>query len=201
MIIGTYAPHHISTIVWSGNVSLQGLFCVDGSGRYAMHPLLARAGWAVMPVDRFGRTVAAAYGPVPFWAGPRQTSTDGEDFAIFRLSDLVWPGTHNVSIECQGTVDTLQGGPGAGARPQDQRPHLWGRVWGHFTLGDLIAHKTLGHATSADVDAGRSTHWEREANDAVDRFGKLGARMHTGIANREVHLWKGFEELARENAR
>ena len=91
---------------------------------------MTRAGWVIAHVDRFGRVEAAAYGPVPFWAGPRQTSRDGEDFAVLMLCDLAAPGVLDLYIDCEGTVSTIQAGLGSGASAHDQRPHLWGRTAG-----------------------------------------------------------------------
>ena len=42
------------------------MVCIDGSGRNAMHPLLARAGWAVVEVSDRGDMLGALYGPVRF---------------------------------------------------------------------------------------------------------------------------------------
>ena len=37
--------------------------------------------------------------------------------------------------------------------------------------------KVKGHATEADVEAGRSTPWERDCNDHADHFAKRGVEV------------------------
>ena len=77
---------------------------------------------------------------------------------------------------------------------------MWGLFWAAFGEADFEAHKTLGHATSADVDAGRSTHWERRANDHADSFAKRGAARHA-LGEPDEALWRGLRELAKEACR
>ena len=42
----------------------------------------------------------------------------------------------------------------------------------------MSVHKTLAHATAADVAAGKTTEWERRGNGHADRLAKLGAAAH-----------------------
>ena len=54
---GCPPPHQHDRLVWERlppGGYFQGVVCVDGSGRNAMHPRLARAGWAVVNVDPRG---------------------------------------------------------------------------------------------------------------------------------------------------
>ena len=75
-------------------------------------------------------------------------------------------------IDCQDTIDASRsatsGSPG-------HRANLWTRVWHAFD--DIVAHKTLAHASGQDVLSGRTTHRERMANGHADRLAKAGAAM------------------------
>ena len=77
---------------------------------------------------------------------------------------------------------------------------MWGPFWGAFTAADFEAHKTLAHATPADVEAGRTTQWERRANGHADEMAKRGAGLHD-LGTEDEELWKGLEALAEEAAR
>ena len=61
---------------------------------------------------------------------------------------------------------------------QNPRAHLWGRFFAAFQGENVSAHKTLAHATNADVEAERTTQWEKKGNDGADTCAKLGARVH-----------------------
>ena len=54
-------------------------------------------------------------------------------------------------------------------------------MWAQFELTDMVGHKTKGHASIKDVDAGKSTHWERAGNNSADYYAKQGAAMYFHI--------------------
>ena len=178
---------------------LTGMIFSDGSAFWPGLPGLSRAGWALVQVDRLGNVLHAAYGPVPFKLGPRQTAKDGEDFAVHMLTFL-GIGPFELFLDCQSTLDILRKGPGAGVDASSSKGHLWGPFWGAFEASDLSAHKTLAHATAADVEAGKSTWWERKANQSADTYAKAGATMH-GLTDVDAHLYRGFKALASESCK
>ena len=139
-----------------------------------------------MHVDSFGRLQSAAYGAVPREVAPGQSSRDGEDWAIFMLCDVAMP-PFQLYVDCQGTVDCLRKGPGAGEGPGELRAHMWDREWGAFMPADCVVHET--DANSADVEAGRSTWWEESGTAIADTHAKLGARSHG--ASEDVELVSG----------
>ena len=98
---------------------------------------------------------------MPWEQAPGQTSRDAEDFAVSMLPYVACE-PFTLRIDCQGTVDAACGPPAATTSASAPRGHMWGRVWASFDK--LEASKTKAHATVADVDAGRTTAWERLGN-------------------------------------
>eukprot|EP00959_Pyramimonas_sp_CCMP1952_P053431 1117781-Pyramimonas_sp.AAC.1 len=133
---------------------------------------VARAGWALVQVDRFGGVVAAAYGPVPFAFGPRQTSRDGEDFAIHMVARVGMP-PFDLYFDFDTTLEVFLKGPGSGTSAGAPRGHLWPPFWSSFVRSDYEAHKTLAHATGEDVNQGGPTWWEKRPMPVRTRMLKL----------------------------
>ena len=177
---------------------LSGILFTDGSALWADCPHLARAGWAVVQVDRFGRLESAAYGPVPLSVAPRQTARDAEDFALNMLTQVAM-APFDVYADCAGTVGTVWKGEGGGTGSGNQRAHFWGQFWAAFQRSDINMHKTKAHCTRADIDAGVTTEWEFAANRSADEFAKKGAALH-GVDSTFYELWRGLEVCAREAA-
>ena len=89
------------------------------------------------------------------------------------------------------TVKTAGGAETAATKASSAREHLWTRFFAAFGGDpDVQVFKTKAHASAGDVEAGRSTAWERRGNDHADRLAKLGAQAHgltrTHIAEAEV---------------
>eukprot|EP00959_Pyramimonas_sp_CCMP1952_P279096 5835133-Pyramimonas_sp.AAC.1 len=80
--------------------------------------------------------------------------------------------------DCQGTPDIFRGGPGAGASAGGPRAHLWAPFWSSFGSGDFTASITAAHCTMADGHRGKTTLWEKKANDSVDSYAKVGVAKH-----------------------
>ena len=153
---------------------LTGTLFLDGSSTGGRIPFLRRAGWAVVQVDNGGKLVAAAYGAVPWEAAPAQEARDGEDYAVFMLTEVAaLPFT--IYVDCAGTVGAA-GNPLVGTRPRHLRAHLWDRIWECFE--ELQVHKTKAHATETDVLQGITTHWEMRGNSLADEYAKAGVEMH-----------------------
>ena len=68
---------------------LTGTLFLDGSSTGGRIPFLRRADWAVVQVDSDGNLVAAAYGAVPWEAAPAQEARDGEDYAVYMLTETL----------------------------------------------------------------------------------------------------------------
>ena len=81
-------------------------------------------------------------------------------------------------IDCQGTLDCFKGGAIVATAASNARAHLWGRFFSAFDGEEAEAHRTKAHATMADVEANRTTLFEKNGNDAADSFAKLGAGLH-----------------------
>ena len=57
---------------------------------------------------------------------------------------------------------------------------LWRSIWwrlDNMGCDGIDFKKVKGHATEADVEAGRSTPWERDCNDHADHFAKRGVQV------------------------
>ena len=136
---------------------------------------------------------------MPLELAPARTAPDAEDFAVYMLK-FVAMGQFELYIDCKSALRVLARGAGAGTNAAAPRPHLWGAFWGSFSPADFQAHKTLGHGTAADVEAGRTTEWGRRGNGKADELAKLGAAAHNTTIEDE-YLWRGLSECAAENAR
>ena len=101
----------------------------------------------MVQVDKDGKLAAAAYGAVPWEAAPAQDARDGEDYAVFMLTEIAaLPFT--IYVDCAGTVGAASN-PLVGTKPRHLRSHLWDRIWESFEV--LHVHKTKAHATETDI--------------------------------------------------
>ena len=152
---------------------LSGLLFTDGSCKYPAWPALRTAGWSIVSVTVDGDLVAAVFGDVPAQDAPRQSSRDGEDYAVRMLAFFAdFPMV--VHVDCAGTVGSARcKTKSTGAKATNA--HLWGHFHAELGDGQVEFKKTKGHATQRDLDIGISTHWEREANGHADRLAKKGA--------------------------
>ena len=172
---------------------LTGVIFSDGSARFPQYAALRRAGWSLVQVDRFGKLVAAAFGPVPYKAAPVQQARDGEDYALHMASFLLLP-PFEIYVDCAATVRCLQSPAEYSTGVSNDRAHLWAPFWANFTAEDFKAHKTKAHATAADVERGASTHWERTANAHADALAKKGAACHA-VDKDALWLLLGLTEI------
>eukprot|EP00959_Pyramimonas_sp_CCMP1952_P207276 4335679-Pyramimonas_sp.AAC.1 len=68
----------------------------------------------------------------------------------------------DVYLDCKATLDILLGSPGSGAEARSPRGHMWSPFWAAFEGRDIQAHQTLAHATRNDIEAGRTTVWDKK---------------------------------------
>ena len=59
--------------------------------------------------------------------------------------------------------------------------------------------KTKGHATTAAIESGISTYWEKAANNSADRLAKAGARLHH-LKESQALQYRAFLDAACEVA-
>ena len=71
--------------------------------------------------------------------------------------------------------------------------------WASVEASDFTFHKTLGHVTKADVEAGRSTEWEKAANGHADTYAKKGALLHR-VCEADRTLAIGLHQVAKQAA-
>ena len=178
---------------------MTGTLFTDGSGLHGEHRPLRRAGWSVVQVDRFGVALHVAYGPVPVTEAPEQVARDGEDFAFVMTSQVASP-PFRVYTDCQGTLDCFSGPISESIGPGNPRAHLWTRFWAAFKGEEVAACKTKAHASAGDVEAGRSTWWEKRANDTADKYAKLGAECHE-LEQGSLDKYLGLKELVKQAAK
>ena len=79
-----------------------------------------------MLYDSERRFVGVLYGAVPPLFGPQQVARDGEDFAVLKVSELVF-GRFSVLSDCKGTLNCCRK-PAMAQAPSNARAHLWSRV-------------------------------------------------------------------------
>ena len=129
---------------------------------------------------------------------PLQDSCDAEDFAAAMLPHVAM-GPLELFLDCANTIRCLKSGPDRSAGADNRSAHLWGPFFAAFEVGDYEVFKTKAHATLRDVEEGKTTHWERRANNEADKLAKLGARCH--IVNEEdIWLLRAMRQIVFEAA-
>ena len=164
--------------VFSGSVFL------DGSG-YGQTTGAPRSGWAAVALSNEGVAVGVAYGAV---LGPIQTVAHAELWALVMVLQLCFPPILIFS-DCKYVVEGVRCCKRLAGTPGQRHAHLWRRVWASLReigeqneLGEVPGlfeiRKTKAHATQADIDAHRSSWFEKTGNDAADVWAKRGALLH-----------------------
>ena len=175
---------------------LTGLIFTDGSAVGTRWPELQRAGWSLVQCDRHGRIVAAAWGWVPISMAPRQEARDGEDFA-YHMAAFLCEGHVDFQTDCAGTVDCAQRGAAWACRPGSPRAHMWNAFYASFDDSrSYTVTKVLAHATAADVEAERTTWWQRAGNRHADEAAKEGAKL--ALPEDQLDLAFGLDLIARQ---
>ncbi len=77
---------------------------------------------------------------------------------------------------------------------------MWTRYFIAFSGEQIVHNKTLAHASAADVEAGRTTWWEKNANNLADQYAKLGAKVHP-LSENDFLAFKAYALVANEAAR
>lgn len=156
--------------------SFTGDVFTDGALRGGGPVRARRSGWAAVLVSSSGHVIEGLYGTCPD-AFP--SSLRAELWAVLQMLVIAIP-PFTVWTDSAGVVDGWHRGRVwccASCRPAAD---LWRKIW--WRLDDMGCdgidiRKVKGHATEADVEAGRSTPWERECNDHADHFAKRGVEV------------------------
>jgi len=155
-----------------------------------------RAGWACVLVNGEGQVIAGLYGPCP---DTFPTSLRAELRAVIQLLTLALPPL-TIYVDNKGVVDGWANGRTwccSSARPAaDIWREFWRRIDDIGTEGIAIL-KCKGHATEADVQAGRSTPFLRTGNGHADHFAGRGVDVaedqvpseDAKAAYREARAW------------
>ena len=110
----------------------------------------------------------------PFWWFYRTRAA--ETFSIyFGLQQCCPPIT--VWTDCQASIEAVVKGKSWATDGARLLAALWsdiGRLIDDIGLGPtgVSFRKTKAHATQADVNAGRSSWWQRKSNDMADKLAK-----------------------------
>ena len=103
-----------------------------------------------------GDLVSAVFGDVPFEEAPRQSSRDGEDYAMRMVTcDAEFPMAF--WSDCCGRIGAANAKCRATAA-KGTNAHFWGHFHECFEGEDLEVRKTKGHATAKDILEGTSSH-------------------------------------------
>ena len=127
-----------------------------------------RAGWAAVMTDDFGNLIYRILGPCP---DDFPTSLRSEQWGVLMLLERAIPPikihVDNATV-VKGTMMGKTWCIDSGRKATD----LWKFVWERLdALGPgVIFEKCKGHATDADVEAGRSTKCSNIGNDHADTF-------------------------------
>ena len=121
---------------------LTGDLYLDGSALHPQVPALRRAGWSITQLDAAGLVVGQICGAVDSSYCPGQTARDGEDWAVFMLSDFAlapcklnlpacWFATRMLKPGAvQGGLPAAPAAPGLARRVRRQL--LWASAEGTF---------------------------------------------------------------------
>ena len=144
-----------------------------------------RAGWAVVKVDDEGMVIFGVYGTCPDFF---PTSLRAELWGVLQALRHAMPPV-TIWVDNAGVVDGF--GRGRSWCVDSARPaaDLWCLVWDKVDdLGGegIKVVKTKGHATKADVEAGRSTWWHQAGNEHADHFAKRGSALAEDLASTKV---------------
>jgi len=132
-----------------------------------------RSGWAAVLVSDCGKVIAGLYGPCP---DPFPSSLRAELWAILMMLRLALPPL-TIWTDSAGAVDGWFKGKEWCCSSSRPAADLWRSIWAILDdIGPGVEIKKVkGHATEADVQAGRATQWQKDCNDHADHFAKHGA--------------------------
>ena len=177
--VGTVSPE---------NVTLSGNVFTDGAMRGKAPASARRSGWAAVQVDSEAAVVQGLFGPCP---DLHPTAFRAELWAAVQALQHARVPV-KLHVDNQGVVDGWRRGRGwctAAARPAAD---LWKLFWSAADNigadGGIDVVKVKGHATDADVQAGRSTAYLRLGNAHADHFAGKGVDEAIGQAPNEAAI-------------
>ena len=159
-----------------GDFQFAGDVFSDGSVRTSSRKGHERAGWAAVMINSSGLVIGGVYGTCPdFFA----TSLRAELWAVLQVLRHACPP---ITIWCDtaGVVDGFQKGASWCCNARRPAVDLWHMIWCKVDdLGGdgILIRKVKGHATMADVQAGRCTAWHRGGNSHADWFACRGSML------------------------
>jgi hypothetical protein len=173
-----------------------GVGFTDGALRGGAPQPARRAGWAAVLVDSDGQVIHGIYGPCPD-AFP--TSLRAELWAVLEMLRMALPPLR-IWVDNKGVVDGWHRGRTWCCSSSRPAADLWKQVWDKLDdigVDGIEVRKCKGHATEADVHAGRSTEFLRRGNDHADHFAGRGVDIAEHMspsaahkaAYREAHRW------------
>ena len=155
---------------------LTGDVFIDGSVLGGCRKGHERAGWAAVKVDGTGLVTGGIYGTCP---DHFPTSLRAELWGVLQaLRHAHLP--IRLFVDNAGVVNGYARGRGWCCDSSRSACDLWRLIWSK--VGDLGGEgvtilKVKGHATDADVEAGRSTVWHKNGNDHADHFAGRGSSL------------------------
>jgi len=185
------APHLVvrpcGGIALPSDFTFTGQAFTDGAMRGRAPKVARRAGWACVLVNEDGQVIAGLYGPCPDLF---PTSLRAELWAVIQLLHLALPPI-TIWVDNKGVVDGWARGRVwccSSARPAAD---LWLQFWRlveDIGIEGIQICKCKGHATEADVQAGRSTAFLKRGNDHADHFAGRGADVaEDQVPSEEAH--------------
>jgi hypothetical protein len=187
-------PHFVAR--WCGGVEVQdfqltGDAFSDGSvlgGRRKGHE---RAGWATVMIDSQGLVLGGIYGTCPDFF---PSSLRAELWGVLQTLRHACPPI-TIWVDNAGVVEGITKGRRWCCDSRRPAADLWRMIW--WKVDDLgaedegvLIRKVKGHATAADVEAGRSTVWHKAGNDHADHFAGRGSvlaeELSSTLQDREV---------------
>ena len=150
-----------------------------------------RAGWAWVVADPAGDVTFGLYGPCP---DPYPTAFRAELRAVCELLMVAVPPL-TIWVDNQEVLDGWAKGRKWCVASARTAADLWKWFWNKIDdieSENITLVKTKGHATEADVQAGRSSEFERKGNDNADHFAGRGVEvaLHQSPNAQEIQSYK-----------
>ena len=184
--------------------TLSGTIFTDGTLSHPRFLPLSRGAWAiVMPQGAVDEASAEQAESICFSApltGRQQTISRGEHECLLQLVLRAVPPIV-VYTDCAQLVSEWALGIVEAQEPHRVNADTWrqiSRAIAHWPSGSLEVRKTKAHASAKDVEAGRTTAWEKRWNSAADAEAKA-ANQHR-LLDREANRYTEKRDFLRQVA-
>ena len=177
-----------------GDFSFTGHGFTDGAMRNVAPTSARRAGWASILVDDVGKIIFGIYGPCDCHF---PTALRAELQAVLMMLRNALPPL-TIHVGCKTVVDGWRKGKSWCTSSSRPDADLWAQIWRiKEDIGPGVeVIKCKGHATDKDVETGRCSKFDKDANDHADYYAGAGVDIAIDHAPND-ELVKQYKEARR----